>query len=314
MYYCCPAYFWSDLMGFLSGLIGTAVSTLAGHWSAKQNASIQRGQWAYQQSNAHQLEVQDLKNAGLNPILSASNSQIASMPQVSDNGVTSATANIASSVLQSASAKELKLMDMKIEEQKLKNDAIIAKAQADNARTNAIGAGIYGNDISKASERFGAETANIKADTALKNSSKSLQDSQKTFYDIQGRELVRMTDAQIASIFSHMENENALTSAQISEIKSKKSVNFAQVKALEAQAKDAIEHSNLEYWQKLDIITDINSYSRKLQNLSDKQRYQYLIEMPGNIQNQAGFGLSLMNPFTNFGFRTGSGYVGSRKN
>lgn len=60
------------------------------------------------------------KNAGLNPILSASNSQIASMPQVSDNGVTSATSNIASSVLQAASAKELKLMDLKIEEQKLR--------------------------------------------------------------------------------------------------------------------------------------------------------------------------------------------------
>jgi hypothetical protein len=66
--------------------------------------------------------------------------------------------------------------------------------------------------------------------------------------------------------------------------------------------------------KKLDIITDINSASRKLQNLTDQQRYEYLSQMPGNIQNQTGFGLTLMNPFTNFGMRAGSGYVGSRKN
>lgn len=304
-------------MGFLSslggGLINTAVSTLAGHWSAKQNAKIQRDQWNYMQSNAHQLEVKDLRDAGLNPILSASNSQIASMPQVSDNGASGAASSALSSALQAGTAKELKLMDMKIEEQRLKNDAIVAKAQADNARTNAIQAGIYGDDTSKASERYGAETANIKADTALKNSSKALQDAQKTYVDIQGRELVRLNDAQIASIFSHMENESALTSAQISEIETKKAVNYAQVKALEAQAKDAIEHSNLEYWQKQEIITDITSTSRMLQNLTDKQRFEYLSGNLGNVQNQTGFGLSLMNPFTNFGMKAGSAYVGSRK-
>lgn len=304
MYYCCPAYFWSDLMGFLSGLIGTAVSTLAGHWSAKQNAKIQRDQWNYQQSNAHQLEVQDLKNAGLNPILSASNSQIASMPQVSDNGATAASANIASSVLSAASAKELKRMDLENELLKTKVDA------AKNGITVKDDGSI---ERRAADERFGADTENIKADTALKNSSKSLQDAQSRFVDIQGKELVRLNDAQIASIFNHMGNESALTSAQISEIESKKRVNDAQIDALEAQAKQAIENSNLAYWQKLDIITDINSASRKLRNLTDEQRYQYLSELPGNIQNQAGFGLSLMNPFTNFGFRAGSGYVGSRK-
>lgn len=302
---------WSAIRGDVFGSVaGGLVSSVLGSNSAKKQAALQRQNWAYQQQNAHQFEVGDLKAAGLNPILSATNSQIAGMgsaPSMSDNGVgTGITNSITAALTRQAN----------VEIEKTKADIALKEAQtnAANARTNAISAGIYGNDTSKASERFGAETANIKADTALKNSSKSLVDSQKTFYDIQGRELVRLNDAQIASIFNHMDNESALTSAQISEIETKKAVNAAQVKALEAQAKDAIEHSNLEYWQKLDIIADINSYSRKLQNLSDKQRYQYLIEMPGNIQNQAGFGLSLMNPFTNFGFRAGSGYVGSRKN
>lgn len=109
-------------MGFLSGLIGTAVSTLAGHWSAKQNAKISRDQWAYQQSNAHQLEVQDLRNAGLNPILSASNSQIASMPQVSDNGAASASANMLSSALQAAVSRQNAKTQAETEGQKIKNE------------------------------------------------------------------------------------------------------------------------------------------------------------------------------------------------
>jgi hypothetical protein len=301
---------WSAIRGDVFGsLAGGLISSALGSNSAKKQAALQRQNWAYQQQNAHQFEVNDLKAAGLNPILSATNSQIAGMgsaPSMSDNGV-------GSSVTNSITAALTRQANVEIE--KTKADIALKEAQtnAANARTNAISAGIYGNDISKAIERYGAETSNIKADTALKNSSKALQDAQKTFVDIQGRELVRMTDAQIASIFSHMQNESALTSAQISEIESKKAVNNAQIKALEAQAKDAIEHSNLTYWQKLDIITDINSASRKLQNLTDQQRYEYLSQLPGNIQNQTGFGLTLMNPFTNFGMRAGSGYVGSRK-
>ena len=287
-------------MGFLSGLLGTAVSTLAGHWSAKQNAKISRDQWAYQQSNAHQLEVQDLKNAGLNPILSASNSQIASMPQVSDNGASGAAANMLSSALQASVSRQNAKLQAEIEGQRIDNER--KRLDLDKERyswQNKLDASQIGLNASQVS---------------LNNSSKSLMDAQSRFVDIQGRELVRLNDAQISSIFSHMQNESALTSAQISEIESKKAVNNAQIHALEAQAKDAIEHSNLTYWQKLDIITDINSASRKLQNLTDQQRYEYLSQLPGNIQNQTGFGLTLMNPFTNFGMRAGSGYVGSRKN
>lgn len=122
MYYRYPAYFWFNLMGFLGGLLGTAVSTLAGHWSAKQNAKISRDQWAYQQSNAHQLEVQDLKNAGLNPILSASNSQMASMPQVSDNGAASASANMLSSALQATVSRQNAKTQAEIEGQRIENE------------------------------------------------------------------------------------------------------------------------------------------------------------------------------------------------
>nr|DAJ50095.1 MAG TPA: minor capsid protein [Microviridae sp.] len=105
-----------------SGIIGTAVSTLAGHWSAKQNAKISRDQWNYMQSNAHQLEVKDLRNAGLNPILSASNSQMASMPQVSDNGAAGASANILSSALQANVARENAKLQAETEGQHIDNE------------------------------------------------------------------------------------------------------------------------------------------------------------------------------------------------
>lgn len=105
-----------------SGIIGTITSALAGHWSAKQNAKINRDQWNYMQSNAHQLEVQDLKNAGLNPILSASNSQMASMPQVSDNGAAGASANIFSSALQANVARENAKLAAETEGQHIDNE------------------------------------------------------------------------------------------------------------------------------------------------------------------------------------------------
>jgi hypothetical protein len=66
----------SDLMSFGSDAFGL-FNDLTGN-SAKQQkelmdyqAQLQRESWKYQMSNRHQLEVGDLRNAGLNPILSA---------------------------------------------------------------------------------------------------------------------------------------------------------------------------------------------------------------------------------------------------
>lgn len=65
-----------DIMGFGSDALGL-YNDLTGN-SAKQQkrlmayqAQLQNEVWKYQMSNRHQLEVGDLRNAGLNPILSA---------------------------------------------------------------------------------------------------------------------------------------------------------------------------------------------------------------------------------------------------
>ena len=63
-----------------------------------------------------------MKNAGLNPILSASNSQMASMPQVSDNGASAASANVLSSALQAAVSRQNAKTQAETEGQKIKNE------------------------------------------------------------------------------------------------------------------------------------------------------------------------------------------------
>lgn len=280
-----------------SSLFGTVTNALAGHWSAKQNAGLSRANWTFAQSNAHQLEAQDLAKAGLNPILSATNSQIAGMGSVSGNSVSDN--GLGASATNASVQKYLKGIDAEIEGKKLDNDLKRINIENENLK------------LQKWLSEHQAK--NLDADSEMKSSQTGVNNAQVVYLREQTNSLHRLTSAQIDSIYNHMNNESALTSAQISEIESKKSVNLAQIKALEAQAKDAIEHSNLTYWQKLDIVSDINSASRKLRNLTDQQRYEYLTSSLGDVQNQASFGLSLMNPFTNFGMRVGSGYVGSRK-
>jgi hypothetical protein len=61
--------FGSDALGFYNDLTGNSAKVqkdLMAYQAQLQNAS-----WKYQMSNRHQLEVGDLRNAGLNPILSA---------------------------------------------------------------------------------------------------------------------------------------------------------------------------------------------------------------------------------------------------
>lgn len=65
-----------DLMGFGSDAFGL-YNDLTGNSAKVQKqlmayqAQLQNQSWKYQMSNRHQLEVGDLRNAGLNPILSA---------------------------------------------------------------------------------------------------------------------------------------------------------------------------------------------------------------------------------------------------
>ncbi len=127
---------WFKVGAALGGaLLGGLLNKSSAKSQAQQNADLSRENWIYQQSNAHQLEVQDLKNAGLNPILSATNSQMAGMSPVSGQSsgqgelLNSAIANI----MDIQAKKEMQKADLDIEGQKLKNEQLRTQIQRDEA-------------------------------------------------------------------------------------------------------------------------------------------------------------------------------------
>lgn len=131
---------WSSIRGDVFGsLAGGLIGSAFGGQSAKKQAALQRQNWAYAQSNAHQFEVNDLKAAGLNPILSATNSQIAGMgaaPSTSDNGMTAAMSSSVTSALSRA-------LNADIEGKKLDNDLKRIKIERDTADADIRRAAAY---------------------------------------------------------------------------------------------------------------------------------------------------------------------------
>lgn len=252
-------------MSFLGGLLGTAVSALTGHWSAKQNSKISRGQWAYQQSNAHQLEVQDLKNAGLNPILSASNSQMASMPQVSDNGAASASANMLSSALQAAVSRQNAKLAAETEGQHIDNER--KRLELDKER--------YGFQ-----NRLDASQISLNEGLAKYTSSKMLNETQLNLANIERiRNDIEIANKklpyEIDNIVANTQNARATADYMLSMV----NLNAAKVKLtdkqreqIESDLKDPKKLMDKQFWEQVFHSKDEKfkllraSYERGLSN------------------------------------------------
>lgn len=252
-------------MSFLGGLLGTAVSALAGHWSAKQNSKISRDQWAYQQSNAHQLEVQDLKNAGLNPILSASNSQMASMPQVSDNGAASASANVISSALQASVSKQNAKLQAEVEGQRIDNER--KRLELDKER--------YGFQ-----NRLDASQISLNEGLAKYTSSKMLNETQLNLANIERiRNDIEIANKklpyEIDNIVANTQNARATADYMLSMV----NLNAAKIKLtdkqreqIEADLKDPKKLMDKQFWEQVFHSKDEKfkllraSYERGLSN------------------------------------------------
>lgn len=274
---------WSSIRGDVFGsLAGGLIGSAFGGNSAKKQAALQRQNWAYQQQNAHQFEVGDLKAAGLNPILSATNSQIAGMgsaPSTSDNGFGAGVTN-------SITAALTRQANVEIEKTKADIALIEAKANATNAKTNAITAGIHGDDISKATERYDADTANIKSDTRLKNvtadytSAKQSNEAKLTqaeFERIQNE--IRIANEklpyEIDNIIANSQNARATASYMLSMVK----LNAAKVKLtdkqreqIESDLNDPKKLMDKQFWENVFHSNDEKfvllrkSYERGLSN------------------------------------------------
>ncbi len=178
-----------------------AQTAFAGHVSrqnATHNADLERSNWQYMQSNAHQLEIEDLKNAGLNPILSATNSQLASMPSVSgqavsDNGIGAAFA-------QAASAKELKSMDLENRKLELQVDALSKGIKLDKDG-NIVDSSLSDDAIS--------------ADTFLKKSQAAESNSAAAYNDVRATNDTKIADVTVKKIRQDIDNSIAETKALV---------------------------------------------------------------------------------------------------
>lgn len=259
-----------------SGIIGTLTSTLAGHWSAKQNATIARDQWAYMQSNAHQLEVQDLKNAGLNPILSASNSQMASMPQVSDNGAAGASANILSSALQANVARENAKLAAETEGQHIDNER--KRLELDK-------------------ERYSFQNRLDESQIGLNTSAKALNDANVLYVNQQTSSLRDMTKAQIEQIKQDIQNSIEQTKALVDkygaesqQARASAALAYKQIETEAAKAALYLSQKTHEDWDSNRIIKELSDPDSNLHR-------DYRNTPFGTILGYIGEGIKDLVPF-----------------
>lgn len=181
--------FFSDgfLGGLVEGVLGDAfggavnggINSAFAQKQAEMQAKLQRENWEYAQKNAHQFEVQDLRAAGLNPVLSATNSQALGMP-----GAPSGSIDTKSNV----------------------NSAIAAKRQYEVAKINAE------------TENKNAETRRLEQETNKKNADnnerlinvlipmhnattgKTIAETSKVYQDIENS--INLTSAHVRNLDS----------------------------------------------------------------------------------------------------------------
>lgn len=116
---------WGAIAGIGSGIIN-AISQGSTN-KANEMQSLERNNWEKMMSDsAHQREVLDLKNAGLNPILSAGGSG-ASTPSGSQATMVAPQINMPDMMAYGISLKQLEQADQKIKIDKANSAAAIAK-------------------------------------------------------------------------------------------------------------------------------------------------------------------------------------------
>ncbi len=267
-----------SFLGSAAGAIGgSLVGGLVGSYSAKQNAALSLSNWKYMQSNAHQLEVEDLKKAGLNPILSATNSQVAGMSSVSgsDYGAGQSFSNAIQAEANRRLEKENKLLDVNIKEKELDNEA-----------------------------------KRIEIEDYISRRQADLWQVQGNYYNAQVANDTKRTNAVVAKVFSDIANSRDITSATVRQLNSGTALNYKQIAKLGADMKKIVSEASLTDTQRIALLREINSGTKALENKRASQQSEYLDTWFGELQNKFGFGFELMNPFARGGVRTSKGAIG----
>lgn len=205
-------------MGLFGAIAGLAGGLFANHQQKKQfDANYQLAQdQLYKQ---HQIEVADLRAAGLNPILSANggNSTFGASAGGSYENLGSAAT---SGYMAAQQAKNLQVQ----------NDAI--KADIEKTRAEA-------SNVLQDTKLKSAQTSQVQGETSLiplkadNISALTVQAKQQTeVFKMQ----VKVADANIDKILQDIENSKRITDAQVSELGTRSEANLAQAGAASALA------------------------------------------------------------------------------
>lgn len=207
---------------FAGNIVGGALGFLGGHEANKQQASqfAQNYQLAHDQLyKQHQIEVADLKAAGLNPILSANggNSTFgASAGGSYENLGTAATSGF-------MAAQQAKNLEMQ-------NEAI--KATVEKTRAEA-------SNVLQDTKLKSAQTSQVQGETSLiplKADNIVALTSQAKHQTEVFKMQVKVADANISKILQDIENSRRITDAQVSELGTRSEANLAQAGASSALA------------------------------------------------------------------------------
>lgn len=207
---------------FAGNIVGGALGFLGGHEANKQQAAqfAQNYQLAHDQLyKQHQIEVADLKAAGLNPILSVNggNSTFGASAGGSYENLGTATT---SGFMAAQQAKNLEMQ----------NEAI--KATVEKTRAEA-------SNVLQDTKLKSAQTSQVQGETTLiplKADNISALTSQARQQTAVFKMQVKVADANISKILQDIENSRRITDAQVSELGTRSEANLAQAGAASALA------------------------------------------------------------------------------
>lgn len=210
-------------MGWLSNIAGGLVSSAFGLFGAHKSqeysqdnmrlsSQLSYDQWVRQKQNSHQLEVGDLRKAGLNPILSAGASQAMAAPSV---GVVSAHMPDLGGDFNSGRGIDVAMSS-------LKSARMQAEAAMKNSNTNA---------------KVGDQTVlTSKTQAALNESSTARQRAEAD-------QILKLTPVQVNKVQQDIANSVAVTNAQVGYYRGM--VEAAQQQAAAAQQQAAAAIGNM---------------------------------------------------------------------
>lgn len=256
--------------GALAQMATSALNAHLIRQNATHNATLARENWIYQQSNAHQLEVEDLRKAGLNPILSATNSQLASMGSVSgsapsDNGIGSAITSAIASLQIAKEKKEVDLITAQSDKLRAETDALRQKDEADNNL-------FYRNKLSADTNYTISKTLNERAESL----------------------------ARVAQISQDTANSVLLVNAQVHNLEAGASLSYAQIQQVDAMV------AKLREDKKISAETAIKLHNEN-QVASNRGKFtkEWYDSVYGEIMFKAGLGFKDLLPFA-MGFSSSS--------